>query len=64
MTNEPSRKRSRTTHARAVLGGELHANLAEVKVLVVGAGGIGCELCKSYLRNIMHPILLIEYFIS
>jgi hypothetical protein len=36
----------RTTHAAAILGPELAARLPEVKVLLVGAGGIGCELCE------------------
>ncbi|KAI0693160.1 hypothetical protein BC835DRAFT_1508132 [Cytidiella melzeri] len=34
----------RTSHATAILGPELAARLPEVKVLLVGAGGIGCEL--------------------
>ncbi|EIN04677.1 hypothetical protein PUNSTDRAFT_146335 [Punctularia strigosozonata HHB-11173 SS5] len=38
---------SRTTHAEAILGRELHAKLADTKVLLVGAGGIGCELLKN-----------------
>lgn len=36
----------RTKHAKAILGDELHKKLGETKVLVVGAGGIGCELSK------------------
>lgn len=35
----------RSAHATAILGPELAARLPEVKVLLVGAGGIGCELC-------------------
>ncbi|KAK7062646.1 E1 ubiquitin-activating protein uba2 [Paramarasmius palmivorus] len=35
---------ARTAHAKAILGPELHDRLAETKVLLVGAGGIGCEL--------------------
>ena len=34
----------RTTHATAILGAELAGRLPEVKVLLVGAGGIGCEV--------------------
>ncbi|KIY50229.1 hypothetical protein FISHEDRAFT_64888 [Fistulina hepatica ATCC 64428] len=37
----------RTTHAKAILGEELYARLADTKVLVVGSGGIGCELLKN-----------------
>jgi len=36
---------ARTAHAKAILGAELHARLSDTKVLLVGAGGIGCELC-------------------
>ena len=35
----------RSTHARAILGSESHDRLWRLKVLLVGAGGIGCELC-------------------
>jgi ubiquitin-like 1-activating enzyme E1 B len=36
----------RTAHAEAILGPEFHGKLAETRVLLVGAGGIGCELRK------------------
>ena len=42
LTLSPSN--SRNTHARAILGPNLHDRLPDVKVLMVGAGGIGCEL--------------------
>ena len=35
---------SRGTHARAILGPELYDKLGNTRVLLVGAGGIGCEL--------------------
>ena len=38
----------RNRHAEAVLGPELSARLPQTKVLLVGAGGIGCEL-RAYL---------------
>ena len=34
----------RNSHIKAVLGEELQARLPTLKVLLVGAGGIGCEL--------------------
>ncbi|OBZ78036.1 Ubiquitin-activating enzyme E1-like protein [Grifola frondosa] len=37
----------RSTHAKAILGPELYTHLSETKVLLVGAGGIGCELRGS-----------------
>ena len=34
----------RSLHAKAILGEELFSRLSSTKVLLVGAGGIGCEL--------------------
>ncbi len=34
----------RSLHANAILGQELFSRLSQTKVLLVGAGGIGCEL--------------------
>jgi hypothetical protein len=42
-----SQNKTRDTHAAAILGPELHARLPDTRVLLVGAGGIGCELCTS-----------------
>lgn len=50
-----STARRRTTHAEAILGPELYKRLADTKVLLVGAGGIGCELCES---NAIHLALM------
>jgi ubiquitin-like 1-activating enzyme E1 B len=44
-----STAKARTAYAKAILGPELHARLAETKVLLVGAGGIGCELRKCWI---------------
>lgn len=41
------RKSGRYAHAEAILGSELVNRLADTKVLLVGAGGIGCELRQS-----------------
>ena len=40
-----STAKARTAHAKAILGPELFSQLADTSVLLVGAGGIGCELC-------------------
>jgi hypothetical protein len=44
---------SRATHASAVLGPELAARLPELRVLLVGAGGIGCELREFPRRKVL-----------
>lgn len=41
-----STAKRRGAHAKAILGPELYAQLTNTNVLLVGAGGIGCELCK------------------
>jgi tRNA A37 threonylcarbamoyladenosine dehydratase len=41
---------SRSAHSSVVLGQGLCATLSEIRVLVVGAGGIGCELGNAYGR--------------
>ncbi|KAG6371469.1 hypothetical protein JVT61DRAFT_9499 [Boletus reticuloceps] len=38
------RKSGRYAHAEAILGSEFVGRLADTRVLLVGAGGIGCEL--------------------
>ncbi|THH14856.1 hypothetical protein EW146_g5545 [Bondarzewia mesenterica] len=51
--------RSRSSHARAILGPALHDRLPDIKVLLVGAGGIGCELLKNIvLAGFGHIALL------
>lgn len=44
MSGTAQGKRPRLGHTRAILGADLQARIASVKVLLVGAGGIGCEL--------------------
>jgi hypothetical protein len=51
----------RTAHAEAILGGELCARLPQTKVLLVGAGGIGCELRESSLCIVV-VIVVILFF--
>ncbi|KAF8121553.1 hypothetical protein EV363DRAFT_1363763 [Boletus edulis] len=41
------RKSGRYAHAEAILGSEFVGRLADTRVLLVGAGGIGCELRQS-----------------
>ncbi|KAK0450329.1 uncharacterized protein EV420DRAFT_1621956 [Desarmillaria tabescens] len=55
-----STARRRTAHAEAILGPELHARLPNVKVLLVGAGGIGCELLKNIVLTGFGKITLLD----
>lgn len=52
-----STAKHRGAHVRAILGPELYAQLANTNVLLVGAGGIGCELRKW-------PKVLEDFFYS
>ncbi|KAJ8688957.1 E1 ubiquitin-activating protein uba2 [Pleurotus ostreatus] len=52
--------RHRTSHALAILGPELHNKLPETKVLLVGAGGIGCELLKNIVLTGFGHITLLD----
>ncbi|KAF8598877.1 hypothetical protein BDV93DRAFT_526479 [Ceratobasidium sp. AG-I] len=51
---------SRSTHAQAILGDELFAKLGTSKTLVVGAGGIGCELLKNLVLSGFSDITLLD----
>ncbi|KAJ7856758.1 hypothetical protein B0H14DRAFT_2507719 [Mycena olivaceomarginata] len=55
-----STAKARTAHAKAILGPELHQRLAETKVLLVGAGGIGCELLKNIVLTGFGKITLLD----
>ncbi|KZT71220.1 hypothetical protein DAEQUDRAFT_688223 [Daedalea quercina L-15889] len=50
----------RSRHAKAILGPELYARLSETKVLLVGAGGIGCELLKNIVLTGFGHITLLD----
>ncbi|KAJ3563808.1 hypothetical protein NP233_g8693 [Leucocoprinus birnbaumii] len=50
----------RTTHAQAILGPELHAQLSRTNVLMVGAGGIGCELLKNIVLTGFGNITILD----
>ncbi|GAA5965547.1 hypothetical protein JCM8115_001569 [Rhodotorula mucilaginosa] len=41
----------RYAHSRALLGTDLFNKVADAKLLVVGAGGIGCELIKNLVMS-------------
>ncbi|KAI0070738.1 hypothetical protein K474DRAFT_1669734 [Panus rudis PR-1116 ss-1] len=50
----------RNFHAEAVLGPELSARLPQTRVLLVGAGGIGCELLKNVVLSGFGHITLLD----
>lgn len=53
---------SRTTYARAILGPTLHNRLPQTKVLLVGAGGIGCELCTLLIIYVLASYLQCQHY--
>ncbi|RXW12865.1 hypothetical protein EST38_g12989 [Candolleomyces aberdarensis] len=55
-----STAQGRGTHAKAILGPELYAKLADTHVLLVGAGGIGCELLKNIVLTGFGKITLLD----
>ncbi|KXN89035.1 Ubiquitin-activating enzyme E1-like protein [Leucoagaricus sp. SymC.cos] len=55
-----STAQNRTAHAKAILGPELHAQLSRTKVLLVGAGGIGCELLKNIVLTGFGNITILD----
>ncbi|PIL27288.1 hypothetical protein GSI_10435 [Ganoderma sinense ZZ0214-1] len=50
----------RSSHASAILGQELFGRLPQTKVLLVGAGGIGCELLKNIVLTGFGDITLLD----
>ncbi|KAF7327636.1 Ubiquitin-like modifier activating enzyme 2 [Mycena kentingensis (nom. inval.)] len=53
-------KYARSAYAKVILGPEAHARLADTKVLLVGAGGIGCELLKNIVLVGFGKITLLD----
>ncbi|KIJ56440.1 hypothetical protein M422DRAFT_150768 [Sphaerobolus stellatus SS14] len=51
---------SRDAHALAILGPTLYSRLANLKVLIVGSGGIGCELLKNVVLTGFGHITLLD----
>ncbi|KZS89093.1 hypothetical protein SISNIDRAFT_417318 [Sistotremastrum niveocremeum HHB9708] len=50
----------RSSHALAILGSGLYSKLPETRVLLVGAGGIGCELLKNLVLTGFGDITLLD----
>ncbi|KAH9855584.1 hypothetical protein C2E23DRAFT_813898 [Lenzites betulinus] len=50
----------RSTHAKVILGQQLYGRLSQTKVLLVGAGGIGCELLKNIVLTGFGDITLLD----
>jgi ubiquitin-like 1-activating enzyme E1 B len=51
---------TRSTHAESILGPEFCSRLKDTKVLLVGAGGIGCELLKNLVLTGFGQITLLD----
>ncbi|KAJ7052620.1 hypothetical protein C8F01DRAFT_1332728 [Mycena amicta] len=55
-----STAKARSAYAKSILGPDLHGRLADTKVLLVGAGGIGCELLKNIVLTGFGKITLLD----
>ena len=50
-----SARMSRYSHAQSILGSETHAKIEQLPILIVGAGGIGSELCELDISSLASP---------
>ncbi|PPQ69264.1 hypothetical protein CVT24_000070 [Panaeolus cyanescens] len=55
-----STAKARGAHAKAILGEDLYQQLANTNLLLVGAGGIGCELLKNIVLTGFGKITLLD----